>query len=43
MNSYSGKIILGSTLTMIIAGIIMAIALTAFMGGPSIKKSDIDI
>jgi hypothetical protein len=43
MKSYSGKIILGSTLTMIIAGIIMAIALTAFMGGPSIKKSDIDI
>jgi hypothetical protein len=43
MKSYSGKIILGSTLTMIIFGIIMAIALTAFMGGPSIKKSDIDI
>lgn len=43
MKSNSGKIILGSALTMIITGIIMAIALTAFIGGPSIKKSDIDI
>jgi hypothetical protein len=43
MKSSSGKIILGSTLSMLIAGIIMAIALVSLQGGPSISKSDIDI
>ena len=43
MKSSSGKIILGSTLVMIIAIIVMVIALVSLQSGPSTKKSDIDI
>jgi hypothetical protein len=43
MKSSSGKIILGSTLSMIIAVIVMVIALVSLQSGPTTKKSDIDI
>jgi len=43
MKSSSGKIILGSTLVMIIAIIIMTIALISLQSGQSVSKSDIDI
>lgn len=43
MKSASGKIILGSTMTMIIAIIVMGIALVSLRSGPTTKKSDIDI
>ena len=43
MKSSSSKIILGSTLVMIIAVIVMVIALVFLQSGPSTKKSDIDL